>query len=126
MSGVQIPEVVQAYLAAYNQRDVQALVECVADGVVFENVSNSAGVMRIEGRAAFAELAGQAAALFTARTLQIRTAVVAGDQVALEIDWTGVAATDFGPFKAGISTSLRGASFFTLAGGKLVRIIDLS
>ncbi len=101
-------------------------MDCVAEDVVFENVSNSAGVIRIEGRAAFANLASQSAALFAERALEVRTAVVCGDQVALEVDWTGVPATDFGPFKAGVSTSLRGASFFALSGDKLVRIVDLS
>ncbi len=82
--------------------------------------------MKIEGRAAFAELAGQAATMFTTRRQAIRNAVVDGDRVALEVEWTGTPAIDLGPMKAGEQVDMRGASFMTIAGGKLTRIMDLS
>ena len=64
--------------------------------------------------------------MFAARHQAVRTAIVAGDQVALEIDWTGTPAVDLGPMKAGEPVALRGASFITIADGKLSRIVDLS
>jgi len=121
-----LPPIVQAYLDAYNRKDVAALVDCVADTVSFENVSNAGNTIKIEGRAAFAELAAQGATLFAARHQAVRTAIVAGDRVALEIDWTGTPAIDLGPMKAGEPVALRGASFITIADGKLSRIVDLS
>lgn len=121
-----LPAIIQSYLEAYNRKDVAALVACVADDVVFENVSNAGQSMKIEGRAAFAELAGQAAMMFTTRRQAIRNAVVDGDRVALEVDWTGTPAIDLGPMKAGEQVAMRGASFITLTGGKLKRIMDLS
>ncbi|MBY0520619.1 MAG: nuclear transport factor 2 family protein [Sphingomonas sp.] len=62
----------------------------------------------------------------TTRHQAIRNAVVAGDQVALEVDWTGTPAIDLGSMKAGQQITLRGASFITIAAGKLTRIVDLS
>lgn len=121
-----LPVIVQAYLDAYNRNDVAALVDCVADAVVFENVSNAGNNVRVEGRAAFADLAAQAAAIFVTRRQTVRTAVVDGDRVALEIDWTGTPAVDLGAMRAGVPVAMRGASFLTIAGGKLVRIVDLS
>ncbi len=120
-----LPPIVERYLDAYNRRDVDALVDCVAETILFENVSNSGEGLVIEGRAAFADLAGRSAAMFTARHQMVRTAVVAGDSVALEIDWTGTPAADIGPMKAGPPVAMRGASFIALAGGKIVRIVDL-
>lgn len=117
---------VRRYLDAYNRKDVAGLVSCVSDNVVFENVSNAGGTMRIEGRAAFAELAKQAATMFITREQTIRTAVVEGDRVALEVDWTGIPAIDLGPMKAGERVQMRGASFLTITDGKLMRIVDLS
>lgn len=121
-----IPKVVQSYLDAYNRSDVTALAACVADDVVFENVSNSGASIKIAGRTAFADLAQQSAAMFASRHQSVRQAVVDGDRVALEVDWTGTPAVDFGAMKAGEPVALRGASFMTIADGQLIRIVDLS
>lgn len=121
-----LPVIVQRYLDAYNRKDVTALVDCVSDEVLFENVSNAGQSMKIEGREAFAELAGRAATMFESRKQTVRTAVVDGDIVALEVDWIGTPAVDLGPMKAGVEVAMRGASFITIAGGKLARIVDLS
>ena len=121
-----IPKIVQSYLDAYNRKDVSALVSCVSDDVVFENVSNSGSSLKIVGRAAFADLARQAAAMFASRHQSVLHAVVDGDRVALEVDWTGTPAVDLGPMKAGEPVALRGASFMTIAAGRLIRIVDLS
>jgi ketosteroid isomerase-like protein len=123
---MNLPTIVQSYLDAYNRMDVAALVDCVAESVVFENVSNAGDSMRIEGRDAFSQLATQAATMFRSRSQTVRTAVVNGDMVALEVDWAGTPAVDLGALKAGIPVTLRGASFITIAKGKLVRIVDFS
>ena len=67
------------------------------------------------------EIAAQAAETFTLRRLEVRTAVIAGDHVAPEVDWTGTPAVDLGEFRAGERVVLRGASFFTISGDRLVR-----
>lgn len=123
---MNLPQIVETYLDAYNRMDVEALVACVSDGIVFENVSNAGQSLRIEGREAFAQLAGQATGLFQSRAQSVRSAVVDGGSVALEIDWTGIPAVDLGAMKAGETVAMRGASFLTIADGKLVRIVDLS
>ncbi len=64
--------------------------------------------------------------MFTERRQAVRTAVVDGDLVALEVDWTGIPAIDLGPMKAGKQFTLRGASFITIDNGKIGRIVDLS
>jgi steroid delta-isomerase-like uncharacterized protein len=125
-SNYQLPTIIQNYLDAYNSKDVDALVDCVADAVVFENVSNRGQSMKIEGRDAFARLANQAAAMFVSRNQSVRMAVVDGNNVALEVDWTGTPAVDLGPMKAGVEVAMRGASFITISDGKLARIVDLS
>jgi ketosteroid isomerase-like protein len=121
-----LPAIIQSYLDAYNCKDVAALVACVADDVVFENVSNAGQSLKVEDRAAFAELAERAASMFTARHQAIRNAVVDGDRVALEVDWTGIPAIDLGPMKAGEQVASRRASFMTIGSGMLTRIVDLS
>lgn len=122
----QLPTIIQNYLDAYNSKDVDALMDCVADTVVFENVSNSGQSIKIEGRDAFAQLAHQAAAMFVSRNQSVRMAVVDGNNAALEVDWTGTPAVDLGTMKAGVEVAMRGASFITISDGKLARIVDLS
>jgi hypothetical protein len=123
---MNVPNIVTDYVDAYNLLDWQSLVDCVDENVVFENVSNSQGIMVVEGKQAFAQLAEQAATFFAKRSLHIRNLVVADNKVALEIDWTGVPAVDFGEFKAGVTAALRGAIFLTISGSKLIHITDLS
>lgn len=123
---MELPAIIQAYLDAYNRKDVSALVNCVAEDVVFENVSNAGQSIKIEGQDAFAELAEQAAAMFAHRNQSVKTAVVNGNLVALEVEWVGTPAVDLGPMKAGVQVAMRGASFITIADQKLVRIVDLS
>lgn len=121
-----LPAIIQSYLDAYNRKDVEALVACVADDVIFENVSNAGQSLKIQGRAAFAELARQAATMFSSRHQSIRNAVIDGDHVALEVDWAGTPAIDLGSMKAGEQFVMRGASFMTIEAGMLARIVDLS
>lgn len=121
-----VPQIVNSYVTAYNNRDAVALLQCTSSDIVFENVSNSHGTIVVVGQEAFADLVEQAANLFTERTITIRGSVVSGDKVALEIDWTGIPAADFGTFAAGERVNLRGATFLTIENGKLCRIVDIS
>lgn len=123
---MKLPAIIQSYIDAYNRKDSAALVECIGKNIVFENVSNSGQSIKIEGRAAFAELAEQAATMFTSRHQTITNAVVDGDRVAMEVDWTGTLAVDLGPIKAGKLIAMRGASFMTIEEGLLTRIVDFS
>lgn len=121
-----LPPIVRSYLDAYNRKDASALVDCVSDGVVFENVTNTGQTVRVEGKEAFAELAAQAVTMFASRKMTARTAVIDGNSVALEVDWVGTPTINFGPMKVGVEMVMRGASFITIADGKLIRIVDLS
>jgi ketosteroid isomerase-like protein len=123
---MELPPIIIAYIDAYNRKDVAALVDCVAEDISFENYSNSGPSLKLDGRHAFAELAAQAVTLFSSRRQIVKTAVVAGDSVALEVDWTGTPAIDLGPMKAGVEVNMRGASFIAISKGKLSRILDLS
>lgn len=122
---MELPEIIQRYLNAYNLRDAEALVDCVSHDVVFENVSNSGQPLKLQGRDDFAELARQAVTMFSSRNQAVRRAVVGGNEAALEIDWSGTPAVDLGPLKAGAEVKLRGASFFTMTDGKITHIVDL-
>jgi ketosteroid isomerase-like protein len=123
---MELPAIVSAYLDAYNRLDVDSMLDCISEDVIFENVSNSGPSLHIEGRKDFAELARQAANAFHSRRQGVRNFISTGDRVALEIDWEGTPKIDMGTFKAGVQMHMRGASFLTIIDDKLTHIIDLS
>jgi len=72
-------------------------------------------------RAALREAARRLLQFFPDRRMTVRNLVAQDDRVALEVDWQGTAAVAAGPLRAGMVVSLRVASFFTLAGGLIVK-----
>jgi hypothetical protein len=123
----ELPEVVRKYLEAYNARDVGALVETVSEDVIFENLSNAGPPTRTEGRAAFEALARQSAVGFSSRRQSVLDSVVAGDQVALRVEFEARVAVDLpNGWKVGQQLRLQGASFFRLRDGRIERLVDLS
>jgi ketosteroid isomerase-like protein len=121
-----LPKIVRQYLDAYNRKDVPGMLNCLDPHIAFENSSKGGQRVEILGIEKFAELAAQSAKLFEKRHQHVVTAVVEGDSVALEVDWTGTPSIDIGGVKQGQQVSMRGASFITLKGQKIIRIADIS
>ena len=46
-----LDEIIRRYIASYNDRDIDAMLACVTDDVVFENISNAGQSMRLDGKA---------------------------------------------------------------------------
>ena len=58
-----LDDVINRYLACYNARDIDGMLDCVTEDVVFENISNTGQSMRLDGRDMMrqvAELSGNA------------------------------------------------------------------
>jgi steroid delta-isomerase-like uncharacterized protein len=124
---MQLPSIVARYLAAYNRLDVAGMLACFAEDVVFENVSNAGGCMRIEGKASLGAMAEQSASAFRQRAQSVRRVIADADGIALEIMFTAVVGSDLpNGWKVGQSIQLRGASFFRLRDGLIAELIDLS
>lgn len=121
-------DIIQRYVSAYNSRDIPAMLDCVTEDVVFENVSNTGQSVRLEGKTKMAEIAELSGHAFSYRRQRVVN-VVAGDngKAAAEIEFEGKAAVDLpNGTKAGETIHIRGASFFELRGKLLSRIADYS
>ena len=115
------------YIDSYNARDIDTMLECVTDDVLFENISNTGQSMRLEGKAAMANIAELAGNAFSYRRQRVIALVDAGDRAAAEIEFEGKAAVDLpNGVKAGETLRLRGATFFEIRAGLLSRIADYS
>ncbi len=120
-------DIINRYIASYNNRDTEGMLDCVTENVVFENVSNTGQSMRLEGRAQMGEVAALSGNAFSYRRQRIIKLVIGEAKAAAEIEFEGKAAVDLpNGVKAGETVTLRGASFFEFEGRLLSRIADYS
>ena len=119
--------IVSRYITCYNDRDIDGMLECVTEDVVFENVSNTGQSMRFEGREAMGEVAPLSGNAFSYRRQAVQSFLEMGDRAAAEITFEGKAAVDLpNGVKAGETIKVRGASFFEFRDQLMSRIADYS
>ena len=70
--------------------------------------------------AAILDAAVRGQSVMASQSFEVLNAVVHGDQVALEVQWTGTLAIAFGTLSAGGQMRARFAQFFELRAGKIV------
>ena len=120
-------DIIKRYIQCYNSRDIEGMLECVTEDVIFENISNTGQSMRFEGRDAMAEIAHLSGNAFSYRRQKILNFIINGNHASAEVAFEAKAAVDLPTgAKAGDMINLRGASFFELRGGLLARIADYS
>ncbi len=128
MTNSQKEQIIRNYIGAYNAKDVNAMLENLADELVFENSSNGEITMRLEGLDAFRQQAEQAKALFTERKQTI-TGFQHNDnnQTEIAISYKATLATDLSNgMKKGDVLELSGKSVFTFSGNKVVKLEDFA
>jgi len=127
MSPGLLPTAIVGYIDAYNSKNVPAMLETLADDVIFESVNSGVSDLTLAGKVAFTTLAEQSIQAFSMRSQSVRHAVVGRDAVALEIDYAAIVATDLpNGWKQGQRIDLRGVSFFELRNGLISRLTDFS
>jgi len=120
-------DIINRYIASYNERDIEGMLDCVTEDVVFENISNTGQSMRLEGRARMQEVAELSGNAFSYRRQRLVNLVIGTGKAAAEIEFEGKAAVDLpNGTKAGDTVKIRGASFFEFRGRLLSRIADYS
>jgi steroid delta-isomerase-like uncharacterized protein len=118
-------DIIETYIRAYNDKDVDAMMALFVPDVRFESVSNGTGVVRAETREELRDLARQSAAMFAERRQVATRWIESGDDVAVEIDFRCRLSVDIpDAARAGEEMTLRGASFFTIRDGRIARLVD--
>ena len=119
--------IIERYISSYNARDIEGMLECVTNDVVFENISNTGQSMRLEGKEAMGQVAELSCNAFSYRRQRIISLTHAAGRAAAEVEFEGKAAVDLpNGVRAGETMKLRGASFFEMRGNLLSRIADYS
>jgi hypothetical protein len=122
-----LPYAIERYVAAYNARDVDAMLRNLTPDIVFENISNTTESVRTEGLAAFEALARQSVALLTARRQTITEVLRDGARLAVMVDYQATVAIDLpNGWKQGQVLTLRGVSFFELRDDLICRVVDFA
>jgi len=122
-----VATLVRRYVERYNSNDVEGMLECCADDVVFETISNPGGSIRLSGKDEMREVIEATTRAFLERRHELVTILVDGQRAAAETVFSGVAAAELGQYvRQGEHVSIRGATMFELRDNKLSRICDYS
>lgn len=122
-----VAALVRRYVERYNANDVDGMLDCCAENVVFETISNPGGSIRLNGKAEMREVIEATTRAFRERRHEVVAILVEGPRAAAETAFSGVAAAEMGQFvRPGEHVSIRGASMFEVSDNKLVRICDYS
>jgi len=109
----------------YNRRTAEWVDTCYAVDAEWTELPTPATPRGRGGkRAVLRAAAERALALFPDRQMKIRNLVAQGQQVALELEWSGTAAAAVGSIKPGAMVRLRIASFFTVVDGLITKHTD--
>ena len=120
-------QIIDEYIKAYNEFNVEEMLKNIHEYVEFKNIANSEVNMQLKGIDALKDQAEQAMNLFEKREMKIIEQVIKGDTVENKIEFKGVFAVDVpdGP-KSGEPVKLKGKSIFQFEKGKITLIEDIS
>lgn len=122
-----LPEVVQRYIVAYNQKDVDGMMDCLSDQVTFQNIADGEVTATATGRREFQELASLGTQLFESRTQEVVHAISVADTTLVEIRFVAkVAKNPPNGWTAGQELQFSGTSAFRVEGEKIISIVDES
>jgi len=127
MKQEEIKHAIHCYIDAYNNFDIDTMIEVLAPDICFENVSGGEVNARTSGKTEFEVLARQSAQLFSSRKQTVKTIRIEGDSAFVEIEFKGVLAQDLpNGLKAGETLALKGTSEFVFTNGFMSSIVDKS
>ena len=122
-----VATLVRHYVERYNANDVDGMLDCCSDDVVFESITNPGGSLRLNGKDEMREVIEATTRAFRERRHEVVAILVDGDRAAAETVFSGVAAAELGQqVRPGEHISIRGATMFELRNNKLTRICDYS
>ncbi|MEP3686991.1 MAG: nuclear transport factor 2 family protein [Sulfitobacter dubius] len=123
----RLPDLIEAYIDAYNRKDVEGMLMCLADNVFFQNISGGEVTAEVSDKQSFADMAKFGASAFETRHQKVVNAITVAGTTLAQIDYAAVVATDLpNGWKAGQTLAFSGSSAFRVEDGKIVSIVDES
>jgi NADPH-dependent ferric siderophore reductase len=120
-------QIINHYINAYNNFDVDEMVANMDPSIKFENMSNGEVNMTLNGLPAFIEQAEQAKTMFISRQQTIKSFKQTANQTEIDIVYHAVLAIDLpNGMKKGDELNLTGKSIFKFLGDKINELTDIS
>jgi len=127
MSDEEKQALIHRYLLAYNDFDIDGMMDLLHADIVFKNIADGEINEQASGQSEFHQLAEQARGYFISRHQEPSNFKFNGDQVSIDITYQAVLAVDLpNGLKAGETLNLKGRSEFTFKDGLLAEISDYS
>ena len=119
--------IVEKYIDAYNNFNIEDMMSCFLQTASFENVSNASGSICLQGVDEIKKLANKSKEFFISRKQEVLHWHEGKDHVVVEILYKAVLNIDFSDtLKKGNSLELKGVSIFEFKNGKISRLVDFS
>lgn len=120
-------QLIQSYLAAYNQMNVAAMLEGLDENIKFENFSGEEKTHSLLGKQEFRRQAEEALNYFSERNQMLESFIHLEEETEVRIIYRAIAAMDFpNGIKKGQEIQLVGRSIFRFSNGKISEIRDYS
>lgn len=120
-------DLIERYVTLSNHDDIDGVLACCANNVMFETVMNPRGSMRLQGKDQVREVLAGTMAAFKDRSHRLASIIVDGNRVAAETVFTGTALAELGDgVMPGDQVAIRGATIFEVENNLIVRICDYS
>ena len=120
-------KIINNYISAYNNFDIEKMLTDLDENIKFENISNDIINMTLTNLAAFREQAEQSKNIFTTRSQTITSWNHRANQTEIEITYNAVLAIDLpNGLKKGEVLNLSGKSIFTFLNDKIIELKDYS
>jgi hypothetical protein len=120
-------KIVENYVCAYNNFDVENMLRDMDERVVFRNIAGGEVNLKTRGIEELRKQAEQAKNLFSEREQKITGLKFGENTVEAEIAYRGTLAADLpNGLKKGDRIQLSGKSVFRFAGAKIIELDDIS
>ena len=126
MKEKRMKRIIDEYIKAYNEFDIEGMLRNVHEDVELKNTTNGEVNVQLKGINILKKQAEQAVALFEKREITIVEQEINDNQVENKIKFKGVIGADFpdGP-KKGELVKLEGKSIFQFEKGRIILIEDV-
>lgn len=126
ISNEEKQKIVEEYVNAYNNFDIEGMLKNLHQDVVFRNISNGTVDLMTIGIDEFERQAEEAKLMFSNRNQKITDTEFEDDKVEVGIDYKGTLAINFpNGLPAGSEFQLIGKSVFRFSDGKIIEIEDI-
>lgn len=119
--------IVNQYITAYNNFDIEAMLKHLHEEVRFINISHGVVDLSLQGIEQFREQAEKAKEIFSRREQKPLQIYPDGDSIEVDIDYTGTLGIDLpNGLKKGDTIALKGKSIFHFEDDRIIKLTDIS